>query len=353
VNRSNLVPVTGWVLDTGARSDAGQTGYVQLLIDGVIIADTRQDCVELSGAFANCYGVNRPDVEKRFPGFVNSDNAGYVFDFAALDDGTGHLAIYIPSGSATTATICLRYVTTIVPGKHDVSIRAGDVAETVSAIGNPISVDFVTGCFSTPSTAVDQPGFGNVETPADGQVLTGTAEVSGWAFDPDGFSCDGTNSSSHIDVDIDGHYSDIVTKQPCGIPCPPDTNCPPPINTDCRPSAPGSNDVNANADWCITRADVPIHDIRVPGSFTSPNPPCNDSAASWIAGAAKVGWSFALDTTQLSNTAHDLNVYASDCRGFRTLIGRRRFVVFNDPTRQTVTSATARPGPAKTIERHP
>ncbi|HKB69463.1 MAG TPA: hypothetical protein VKH46_01380 [Thermoanaerobaculia bacterium] len=349
IKRSDLNPVSGWVLDTGARGDLGQTGYVQLLIDGVVIADTRQDCVLINGGYANCYGLNRPDVEKQYPGFVNSDNAGFVFDFAAVDDGTGHLVIFVPALSTINeANVGVRSVTTIVPGKHDISIRAGDVAETVSAIGTPISVNFTTGC--TGVTSIDHPAFGNVETPVNQQILTGTAEISGWAFDPDGFSCDSTNSFSHIDVDVDGHYTDIITKQPCGIPCPPDTNCLV-VDPDCQPSAPGSNDNNAGTDWCLIRADVPVHDVRVPSGFVSPNPPCNDSAASWTAGLAKVGWSFALDTTQLANTAHDLNVYASDCRGYRTLIGRRRFEVFNDPSRQTVTAA-AHSAPA-TVQRHP
>jgi len=341
VNRTNLNPVTGWVLDTGARGDLGQTAYVQLLIDGVIIADTRQDCVLLSGAFANCYGVNRPDVERSYPGFVNSDNAGFVFDFAAVDDGTGRLGIFIPSGSATTATVCLREVTSIVPGKHDISIRAGDVAETVSAIGTPISVDFTTGC--NPQTSVDQPGFGNVESPSNFGFLHDAATVSGWAFDPDGFSCNPQNSLSHVDVDVDGHYVDIVTKQPCGVPCPPE-GCV--VLPNCEPAAPGGV-----AQWCETRPDVPIHDIRVPPSFVSPNPPCNDSAASWTLGQARVGWSFVLDTTLLANTAHDLNVYASDCKGNRILIGRRKFVVFNDPARGSVTPPSPA-APAPVVKNH-
>jgi len=143
IRRSDLNPVSGWVLDTGARGDLGQTAYVQLLIDGVIIADTRQDCVLINGGFANCYGLNRPDVEKQFPGFVNSDDAGYVFDFAAVDDGSGNLSIYVPvSSTVNESNVGVRSVTTIVPGKHDISIRAGDVAETVSQIGTPISVIF-------------------------------------------------------------------------------------------------------------------------------------------------------------------------------------------------------------------
>jgi hypothetical protein len=356
VNRANLNPVTGWVLDTGARLDQGQTAYVQFLIDGVIIADTRRDCVLLSGAFANCYGVNRPDVEKRFPGFVNSDNAGFVFDFAAVDDGTGHLGIYVPAGSGTTASVCLRYVTTIVPGKHDFSIRAGDVAETVSQIGNPISVDFTTGCNNV--TSIDQPGFGDVEAPADFAFLTGAVTVSGWAFDPDGFSCDPRNAFSHIDVDIDGHYEDIVTKQPCGVPCPPDSSCT--VLPNCEPSAPGSSITRDDhpVQWCEVRPDVPVHDIRVPITFTSPNPPCTDQPATWGVvpsdrGQARVGWSFTLETQTLANTAHDLNVYASDCNGNRVLIGRRKFVVFNDLTRGTVSVPPAAAAPAPVVRSRP
>ena len=342
VKRSDLNPVSGWVLDTGARSDAGQTGYVQLLIDGVIIADTRQDCVLINGGYANCYGLNRPDVEKQFPGFVNSDNAGYVFDFAAVDDGSGHLVIYVPVSSTTSeANVAVRSVTTIVPGKHDISIRAGDVAETVSSIGTPISVLFTTGCNGV--TSVDHPGFGDVEVPSNFAFLSGNATISGWAFDPDGYSCDTGNSVSHIDVDIDGHYADIVTKLPCGVPCLPGEGCV--VLPNCDPESPGGQ-----ADWCGVRPDVVVHDVRVPSSFSTVS--CSDSPATWTGSLAKVGWSFALDTTQLANSVHDLNVYASDCHGNRTLIGRRKFVVFNDPTRQTVSNVAPAAHPA-TVTRHP
>jgi hypothetical protein len=178
---------------------------------------------------------------------------------------------------------------------------------------------------------VDQPAFGNIETPSNFQFLSGSTTVSGWAFDPDGFSCDSL-SNSHIDVDVDGHYVDIVTRQVCGVPCPP-TGCV--VLPNCEPESPGGV-----AEWCGVRPDVPIHDIRVPPSFatgfTSHSCTTQDGA-SWIAGAAKVGWSFTLDTTKLANSAHDLNVYATDINCNRILIGRRKFVVFNDPTRGAIT----------------
>jgi hypothetical protein len=80
-------------------------------------------------------------------------------------------------------------------------------------------------------------------------------------------------------------------------------------------------------------------------TFGSPDPPCTDQPSTWTLGHARVGWSFRLDTSTLANTAHDLNVYASDCRGFRVLIGRRRFVVFNEQPRGTV-SLPPEVGPA-------
>ncbi len=169
---SALNLVSGWVLDTGARLDFGQTGYVELLIDGVVIANTRSDCIQGShGAFENCYGVNRPDVERNYPGFVNSDNAGFVFDFWAIDDGDGHIFIEIPTGSNDC-----RNITVISPGKHDLTVLAGDVSETgPTQIGLTESVIFV----ACQTTALDRPGFGNVDFPYNDQFVDGTVEVEG------------------------------------------------------------------------------------------------------------------------------------------------------------------------------
>ena len=70
--------VKGWALDTSATLDRGQVAFVELLLDGNAIADTRRDCVHLGSAFLNCYGVNRPDVAAAYQGYVNADNAGSV-----------------------------------------------------------------------------------------------------------------------------------------------------------------------------------------------------------------------------------------------------------------------------------
>ncbi|HET7451982.1 MAG TPA: hypothetical protein VFL12_04535, partial [Thermoanaerobaculia bacterium] len=177
--------------------------------------------------------------------------------------------------------------------------------------------------------------------------------LSGWAFDPDGYSCNSGNGVSHIDVDVDGHYVDINTQQPCGVPCPP-TGCTS-LPNNCEPASPGSSfDHGRPTVWCQPRFDVPINDVRVPPSFQSPNL-CGPDAAAWpTSNLAEVGWYYAsFDTTMLSNGPHDLNVYASDCSGHRTLIGRRRIIVFNDPSRQKVSAAAkAAPAPAA-VSRHP
>jgi hypothetical protein len=265
-----LDPVSGWVLDTGARLDFGQTGYVQLLIDNVVVADTRSDCIQNSqGAFENCYGVNRPDVEEFYPGFVNSDNAGYVFDFFALDNGSGAISVQLPiqTGDDTYAAI---EVTEVVPGKHTISVRAGDDSGTVTQIA-AMSANFVA-CTSHG----DFPAFGYVDAPLNYQFISGRSDVVGWAYDTDSLLL------SHIDIDVDG--------QVVGQAFPP-----------CPASGYG---------YGCKRPDVPINDARVPTQF--------------------VGFKFSLDTTKLADSPHDLNIYYVDHEGNRDLIGRRKFVVNNN-----------------------
>lgn len=257
--------VTGWVLDTGARLDFGQTGYVELLIDGVVIADTRRDClVGDRGVFINCYGVNRPDVERNYPGFVNSDNAGFVFDFYALDDNEGHILIAIPTAEQGAAC-----VTQISPGKHDVSVIAGDAAETGPVqIGIPLSANFVT---CRPGLE-DVPSIGFIDFPDNYQFIDGQVEVVGWAFD----------ANAHVvkvELDVDGQIVDQCNGK-------------------------------AVADFPLSRPDVPKNDIRV--------------------NTSQVGWGFCLDTTKLSDSPHDLNAYVTDGAGNRTLVARRRVVVNNN-----------------------
>jgi hypothetical protein len=276
--------VAGWALDVGSRRDLGQVSYVELLIDGAIIANSRRDCVRASTVLANCYGVNRPDVARAYPGYVNADNSGFLFLFALQQDpGNGLFDVLIPGPFGEPTCVGL-----VASGKHTIAIRAGDEKETVTQFA-AISVDVLcdTGEFS------DRPAFGYIDTPSQLQFVKGVFTFSGWAFDYDnGGDASNVNGITRLDIDIDGQ---VVGSIP-----------PPPLPLASRP-------------------DVPANDFRVPATDTVDGP------------TAFVGWSFAFDTTTLSDTQHDLVVYAWDTPdaasgrpSFRSEIGRRKFVVFNN-----------------------
>ena len=273
--------VAGWALDVGSRLDPGQVSYVELLIDGEIIANTRRDCVRADTVLANCYGVNRPDVARAYPGYVNADNSGFLFLFALQQDpSNGLFDVLIPD--AFGQPICAGF---IAPGKHTIAIRAGDEKETVTQFA-AISVDAVcdTGTFA------DQSAFGYIDSPSSLQFVKGVFSFSGWAFDYDnGGAAANVNGITRLDIDVDG--------QVVGSLFPP----------------------------FASRPDVPANDFRVPPTFISTGP------------TAFVGWAFNFDTTKLSDTQHDLVVYAWDTPNpasgrpsFRSEIGRRKFVVFNN-----------------------
>jgi len=252
--------VNGWALDVGSRLDAGQVSYVELMLDGQIIANTRANCVQLGQALTDCYGLNRPDVARSYPGYVNADNAGWAFAFELLRlsaDPSGTIAIYIPTGTGTNGQNT-KLVGFTNPGKHTLAIRAGDEEETVTQFG-AMSVDIL--CDQVDG---DQPAFGYIDTPSNYQFINGTFEVFGWATDLQGVRS--------VEFDVDGQ-------------------------------------VVGNATYGLFRPDVPLNDPRVLFS--------------------NVGFSYLLDTTQLSNTAHDFVIYVIDNQGNRSEIGRRKAVVDN------------------------
>ncbi|HKF44682.1 MAG TPA: Ig-like domain-containing protein [Thermoanaerobaculia bacterium] len=273
--------VSGWALDVGAREDRGQVSYVEVLIDGEILANSRRDCVRTGKVFANCYGVNRPDVARAYPGYVNADNSGFAFLFTLVpDSGNGLFAIVLPDslGNPTVGGFT-------TGGKHTLSIRVGDEKETVTQIA-AISVDVVcdSGKFD------DTPAIGYIDFPTQGQSVKGVTTFSGWAFDPDnGGQASWVNGIQRIETDIDGQVVGIIF-------------------------AP-----------LIARADVPANDYRVPATPLTPGP------------SAFVGWAFTFDSGNYTDGQHDFVVYAVDTANpvtgrpsFRTEIGRRKFTVFNN-----------------------
>jgi len=181
--------VAGWALDVGSALDRGQVAYVELLLDGQIVANSRTQCVQLGQTLTNCYGVNRPDVARSYVGYVNADNAGFLFSFALVrdaDDPTGQILILLPTSDFQT------FITTgfTFPGKHTLAVRVGDEEETVTQIG-AMSVDILCD-----QQFGDQPAFGYVDTPSDYQFINGIFEVFGWASDFQGVD--------HVDIDVDG-----------------------------------------------------------------------------------------------------------------------------------------------------
>ena len=181
--------VAGWALDVGSSLDRGQVSYVELLLDGAMVANTRSDCVQLGQTLVNCYGVNRPDVARSYVGYVNADNAGFLFSFALVrdaDNPTGQILILLPTSDFQTFII--KGFTT--PGKHTLEIRAGDEEETLSQFG-AMSIDILCD-----QQFGDQPAFGYIDTPSDYQFINGIFEVFGWASDFQGVD--------HVEVDVDG-----------------------------------------------------------------------------------------------------------------------------------------------------
>ncbi len=249
--------VAGWALDVGSALDRGGVSFVELMLDGQIIANTRSDCTQIGGVPTNCYGINRPDVARSYSGYENADNPGWSFSFfLGRDADTGQISILTPQ---TSGLPVLTGFTTA--GKHTLAIRVGDEEETVVQMG-AISVDILCDVDTN-----DQPAMGYIDTPSDYQFINGVFEVFGWAFD--------FQVAQTIQVDIDGH-------------------------------------VVGNAVYGLPRPDVPANDFRV--------------------GLSNVGFSYFLDTTQLSDSAHDLVIYVIDRIGNRTEIGRRKFVVNNNVT---------------------
>jgi hypothetical protein len=254
--------VRGWSLDVGARLDRGQVSYVELLLDGALISNTRTDCVVTPVTVGNCYGLDRPDIAHSYQGYVNAANSGFQFNFGlSRDPFLGLLDIFIPTPFGTE----LRGFT--LPGKHTLSLRVGDEEETVSEFGE-MSV-YIT-CDSTSSNP-DRASFGNIDLPGSSQFINGVYTVLGWASDLDA----GVTS---VDLAVDGFV--IANLNP------------------------------VSGTYGLRRDDVVASDIRVTNPF--------------------VGFVYALDTTLLGDSEHDLTAYAFDSAGNRTLIGRRKFVVYNN-----------------------
>ncbi|MEM7052329.1 MAG: Ig-like domain-containing protein [Acidobacteriota bacterium] len=165
--------VTGFGLDAGIEIGDSGIGYVELLIDGSIFANSRTDCryIPETGGLTNCYGLRRLDVERVFPSVRDAPHSGFRF---VLD-----LGFLIEE---------LQYV----EGFHVLSIRAGDVAGQVAEIAElPVT-------FLCDDRVGNEGAFGAIDLPEIGLTFSGAIEFTGWALDWQGVS--------NVAVWVDGQF---------------------------------------------------------------------------------------------------------------------------------------------------
>lgn len=154
--------VTGYALDVGVETGDLGVGYVELMIDGAIFANSLRDC-EFDpdrGGLSNCYGLRRLDIERTFPNLRDSPHSGFRF---VLDVG---------------ALIAFGYV----PGRHVLTIRSGDLS------GQVANIDEIPVTFSCDEFLGNEASFGRIGQPRNGLIYRGVIEVQGWALDWEGVS---------------------------------------------------------------------------------------------------------------------------------------------------------------------
>ena len=164
-------PVEGWALDLGVEIGDTGIGYVELLLDGAIVANSRTACMFNigMGGLTNCYGLLRLDIERRYPWALNAPSAGFRF---VLDIG----ALIVGSN--------------ISEGFHMLTIRAGDIATNVENI-DEIPVNFFC------EQNGNNPGsFGVIDEPRPGLIVAGDTVMEGWALD--------INGVDRVEIFVDG-----------------------------------------------------------------------------------------------------------------------------------------------------
>ena len=169
--------VEGWALDVGVEIGDEGIGYVELLIDGAIFANTRTDCFfdDEIGGLTNCQGLIRTDIEQSFPGLKDSPNSGFRF---AMDIGA-----LLDFG--------------FVRGFHVLTIRAGDIT------GQFANIDEIPVVFLCDDDIANEGSFGRVGRPLDGSNHTGLLDVVGWALDFEGVR--------EVEIWVDGEEVGMAT----------------------------------------------------------------------------------------------------------------------------------------------
>lgn len=176
-SQRRLAVVTGHALDVGVETGDFGVGYVELLLDGAILYNSKVDCryVPGLGGFTQCYGLRRMDVERAFPLIKDSPHAGFRF---VLDVGD-----LINFGFSE--------------GRHILGIRVGDVAGQVAVI------DEIPITFRCDDLLGNEQSFGDIDLPFGGLLFGGTpVQITGYAIDFEGID--------RVEIYVDGSLAGIA-----------------------------------------------------------------------------------------------------------------------------------------------
>jgi streptogramin lyase len=148
---SGMVTVTGWAIDNSSSVGTAITS-VQVRVDGALAGNAT-------------YGISRPDVCNVFPGRPRCPNVGFSFNTNALS-----------------------------PGSHTITVSAVD-SDPAPDTGTA-SVTVTVSASTTPTVWIDSPG--------NGATISGTITLSGWAID--NISSTGT-AVTNVQVKVDGTFA--------------------------------------------------------------------------------------------------------------------------------------------------
>ncbi len=240
----------------------------------------------------------RSDVEATFPAYPNANRAGWGVQI--LTNTLPH----IPNSQMTggQGPLTLYAVATDNQGNR-VSLGRSYVSGSPT-FSTPTSITMANDTIAKP--------FGMIDTPAQGQIVSGIVPNFGWALTPDNDSTQGNedifipSSGATVGVLIDGVLKGTVTFNQCrgtvGNPVPGGVFC---------------NDDIAN-----------MFGNATPQATLTPRSSNPTRFRNLDAARGAIG-SFLLDTTQLSNGLHTISWAVMDSAGRSDGIGSRFFTVLN------------------------
>lgn len=154
--------VDGYAVDAGLSQVDTGIKWVQLLLNGTLLYDTKRDCeyIPVLGGLTNCYGLPDQVSEHRYPGLPDAPHARFRF---ILD--IGHL---VAAGYSQ--------------GHHRLEVRAGDNDDQVAIFGTRTVV------FLCDDFIGNEGAFGYVNRPQVPALSSDTILVRGWALDWEGIA---------------------------------------------------------------------------------------------------------------------------------------------------------------------